>query len=246
MENEQIKLSDDQISNFYHDSFVTNQVDDFLILSNSYINQSIGKVVDIGGGYGFFAQELRIRKNINVRVIDSDIKSINTCQEKGIEAIYGDALHPIIIGDETIICFNLILHHLIGSSEYETHKMQTRALSIWQSSVHAIFVNEYIYESYIINNISGWLIYKITSNSILSRLGRYIAKFIPSLKANTFGVGVRFRSHEEWRKIFSSIGFEVIDTIYGKDEYISLPRRFLLIKKCRRDSFILKPIIQNN
>lgn len=77
-----------------------------------------------------------------------------------------------------------------------------------------------IYESFVINNFSGWLIYQITSNSALSVLGNFIAKFIPSLKANTFGVGVRFRSHKEWQRMFESLGFEIVNTKIGKEEYL--------------------------
>ena len=120
--------------------------------------------------------------------------------------------------------------------------MQGHALSVWHSTAHAIFVNVYVYESFVINTISGWLIYQITSHSVLSGLGRFIAKLSPSLKANTFGVGVRFRSHKEWCKMFESLGFKVVGTITGEEGYVSLPRRLLLIKNCRRDSFFLKPI----
>ena len=71
---------------------------------------------------------------------------------------------------------------------------------------------------------------------------RFIAKLSPSLKANTFGVGVRFRSHKEWCKLFESLGFKVVGTKIGEEEFVSLPRRLLLIKNCRRDSFLLEPI----
>jgi hypothetical protein len=117
--------------------------------------------------------------------------------------------------------------------------MQKRALSVWAGRCDAIFVNEYIYESFIFNDISGWIIYQVTSNKFLSQLGRSLANIFPSLNANTFGVGVRFRSHAEWCRIFKSLGFDIVDTVIGKQEGISLPRRFLLIKNCRRDSFML-------
>ena len=42
--------------------------------------------------------------------------------------------------------------------------------------------------------------------------------------------------------MFESFGFKVVDTKIGEEEYVSLPRRLLLIKNCRRDSFFLKPI----
>ena len=243
MSNTQKILSQDQITAFYHDLFVENQVEDFVALLGSSINPSLDNIVDIGGGCGFFAKSLDNRINVKVRVIDSDIQSIDFCKQEGILASYGDALNPtIVVGNESIVCFNLILHHLIGSSEHETCKMQGHALSVWHPTVSAIYINEYIYESFIINNFSGWLIYQITSNSVLSSLGRFVAQLIPSLKANTFGVGVRFRSHAEWCQMFKTLGFEVIDTKIGKEEFVSLPRRLLLIKNCRRDSFLLKPV----
>lgn len=123
----------------------------------------------------------------------------------------------------------------------ETLKLQKRALYFWHGKINAIFVNEYIYESFYIKNFSGWLIYQITSNSFLSWVGHFIAKVFPSLHANTSNVGVRFRSHTEWRKLFESLGFDVCKTSIGKQEHVSLPRRLLLIKNCRRDSFLLKP-----
>lgn len=243
MKTVQKTLSQDQIAAFYHDEFVETQVEDFIALLDSLPTLSLEKVIDIGGGCGFFAKALHKCTNFKVRVLDSDSQSINFCKQEGIEAISGDALNPTVVGDEDIVCFNLILHHLVGASDHETYKMQEHALSVWHSTVRVIFINEYIYESFLSENISGWLIYQITSNSVLSKLGNFVAKFMPSLKANTFGVGVRFRSHTEWRKIFVSLGYEVVATKIGKQETISFPRRLLLIKNCRRDSFLLKPII---
>ncbi len=113
-----------------------------------------------------------------------------------------------------------------------------RAVTAWKNESVKIFVNEYIYESWI-KNFSGWLIYQITKNKFLSAIGNSISKFVPSLKANTFGVGVRFRSNSEWIDIFKNAGFIVEKEIKGDNELISLPRRILLIKEIRRDSFLL-------
>lgn len=195
----------------------------------------------LGGGCGYFAKALQKVTEFKVRVLDSDGWSISYCIQNGVEAIEGDALNPVVMGDEEVVCFNLILHHLVGKSEFETQKLQKRALLAWHAKVLAIFVNEYIYESYIFNGISGWLIFQITSSSVLSKLGGVIAKIVPSLKANTFGVGVRFRSHAEWKALFESLGFEVVAVSKGLHEGVSLPLRLLLIKNCRRDSFLLRP-----
>lgn len=234
-------LSQEQIKAFYHDYFVETQVNDFVALFGASAKQHTDKIIDVGGGAGFFAKAIQDRLAIKVRVLDSDAQSVLFCHQADIDAIQGNALNPPIVGDDNVVCFNLILHHLVGKSEEETLNLQCRALSVWHSNVSAIFVNEYIYESFVINDISGGLIFRITSSPLLSMLGSLIGKFVPSLKANTFGVGVRFRSHAEWQRIFASMGFDVVDTVKGKEEGVSLARRLLLIKNCRRDSFLLKP-----
>lgn len=243
MSKTQQKLSPDQIKAFYHNDFVESQVCDFITLQGASIKLTVGAgaIIDIGGGAGFFAKAIQDRLSIKVRVLDSDAQSVLFCQQAGIEATHGDALNPVIVGTDNVVCFNLILHHLVGKSEDETLNLQRRSLSVWHSSARSIFVNEYIYESFVFHDISGWLIYRITSSPLLSSIGGLIARLIPSLKANTFGVGVRFRPHEEWRKIFISLGFDIIGIVKGEEEGVSLARRLLLIKKCRRDSFLLKP-----
>jgi hypothetical protein len=167
-----------------------------------------------------------------------DPVSVESARSYGVEAMVGDALQPDKKNDEALVCFNLILHHLVATSENETLALQTRAISNWRQSGTKVFVNEYIYESWF-GDFSGWLIYQITKSKFLSKVGLIISKVMPSLKANTFGVGVRFRSGSEWKKIFDNSGFVVEAEIKGEEEFISLPRRLLLIKNIRRDSFLL-------
>ena len=109
-------------------------------MQSSFSKRGIGYYVDMGGGCGFFVNALQNRTHQKVRVPDSDSQSIDFCKQEGIEATHGDALNPTVVGDETIVCFNLILHHLVGKSEHETYKMQGHALSVWHSTVHAILL----------------------------------------------------------------------------------------------------------
>ena len=150
----------------------------------------------------------------------------------------GDALNPAQRGDEDVISFNLILHHLVAATDAETVALQKRAVALWRPLAKAVFVNEYIYDSYI-GNASVWLIYRSTSSRLLSAFGRAVAKLIPSLRANTFGTGVRFRANQEWIDLFDSLGFKVAAYRRGPEENVSLARRILMIRSCRRDSFLL-------
>lgn len=235
----QKSLNQEQIANFYHDIFVTRQVEHFTAMLAGKLPRSDSVVVDIGGGVGFFAAAIQSQLGLKTRVIDTDSVSISECQSKGVEAHCEDALNVKIRNDEAVICFNLVLHHLVAATETKTRTLQERAITQWKDENVKIFVNEYIYESWI-PNFSGWFIYQITKSIFLSTLGLVASKLAPSLKANTFGVGVRFRSNSEWKRVFSSIGYKVIDEIHGPEEEISAPRRLLLIRTIRRDSFLLE------
>lgn len=228
-----------QLSQFYHNEFVEDQIRDFkACLSN--LNEPItGVIVDIGGGSGYFAGVVKNDLGNTVRVIDMDPISVKNCQKLGVNAEIGDATNLKPRGDEAVVCFNLILHHLVANTERDTKNLQSSALRAWRCYSIRIFVNEYIYESYI-QNVSGWLIYQVTSSRILSAIGKAVSLIVPSFRANTFGTGVRFRSHKEWKQIFVDDGFQVIQSILGRDEEVALPLRLLLIKRIRRDSFLLE------
>jgi hypothetical protein len=232
-------LSAGQIEAFYHDQFVADQVRHFGALVQRRPPE--GKVVvDVGGGCGFFAEQIARQHGVRVRVLDSDGVSVDACRKRSLDAQQGDALAPAFAGDEDIACFNLILHHLVGSSARETRSLQGRALTAWRGHASELFVNEYIYESYV-GNVSGALIYAITSSRFLSALARVAARIIPAFRANTFGVGVRFRARREWIELFESAGFEVAASAQGEDERVARPLRLLLIRSIRRDSFLLRP-----
>jgi hypothetical protein len=237
----QKRLSTEQIEAFHHEEFAADQTRHFIeLVGDDLVGDNV--VIDVGGGCGFFAKRLTQSLRCRARVIDMDAASVEACRRAGIEAVYGDALDPPIDGDENVVAFNLILHHLVGASEKSTVELQRRALGAWRLHARAVFVNEYIYESYL-GNLSGWLIFQITKSKTLSRVGRFVAAFVPALRANTFGVGVRFRAHEEWRRLFAAWGYAVKSTAVGKQEYISPPLRLLLIKQIRRDSFLLSPCL---
>lgn len=235
----QQKLSAEQIAEFYHNEFVQDQTRDFAELVGP--SDGSGVVVDIGGGIGYFAEQLHAELGCPVRVLEMDPESVARCADRAIPAQLGDALAPPIAGDERFVCFNLILHHLVGNDEATTRSLQIQALRAWRSSNAKIFVNEYIYES-LVGAVSGRLIFEVTVSRLLSAVGQRIAKLVPALRANTFGVGVRFRSHDEWRALFSEAGYAVVGSRIGAKEPVKLPLRFLLIKAIRRDSFVLRSV----
>lgn len=231
-------LTAHQTAEFYHDLFVTEQVTGFLQMAGP---EGEGVVVDVGGGCGFFARALQAASPWTARVLDFDARSVEVCRQHGVQAEVADALTPPQRGDESIVSFNLILHHLIGRDDASTRALQVRALRAWHGRVPRVFVYEYIYESVPFSGLSAYLIYAITSSYLLSLLGRGVARFVPSLRANTFGVGVRFRSAAGWIELFAEAGWQIQSQICIAEDTISIARRLLLIQSCRRDSFLLVP-----
>lgn len=237
---QQIRLSDKQVTAFFDTQFEADQLSHFQsFFEAAYID---GVIVDVGGGVGKFASLLAEQRPNKIRVLDLDARSVEIVNESGnsrIEAMLADAINPPIYDDEAVVAINLILHHLVGENEAETRALQEAALSVWREKAEYIFVNEYIYESFI-GNLSGRLIYAITSHPVLSVAASFFSKFVPSLRANTFGVGVRFRSNSEWIEVFNHCGYEVVGIRTGDREQISLPRRLLLISQIKRNSYLLR------
>jgi hypothetical protein len=235
----QRKLDITQIDAFKHDEFVEDQVRDFSNLALAGVGE--GVIVDVGGGVGYFALSLATRLKCPVWMIDADPGSVEDARRHGVNAEVGDALAPTIRGDGDVVCFNLILHHLIDSNEAGTRALEVKALNVWRGKAQAVFVNEYIYRSFV-GTASGALIYAITSNAFLSAILKYVGKIIPAFRANTFGVGVRFRAREEWVTLFAEAGYRVVNTQIGAPQPVSLPWRGLLIKTIRRDRFLLEAL----
>lgn len=227
------------IEKFYHDEFVEAQVRHFSRICAPLMRPGRVALVDIGGGCGFFAKAVNSSLGLQCRVIDTDPVSVQRAQSAGVEAAVGNAFSPGVAGNEEVVCFNLILHHLVGNDEAETTALQMRAIDAWKDSDAMIFVNEYIYESFV-SRVSGKLIFRITSSGFLSTIATVVSKVVPSLRANTFRVGVRFRAASEWKELFRLHGWETVAEERGEPERVSLARRLLLIKDCRRDSFVLR------
>ena len=132
-------LSTDQIEAFHHDNFVENQVAHFVSLCG--VNGEHRNVLDMGGGCGYFAKRLMGLANYKVKVVDMDPASVDVCRNSNIEATQGDAVNPQLSGDEDVVSFNLILHHLVASSELDTIHLQTKALAVWVPHVKYLFIN---------------------------------------------------------------------------------------------------------
>jgi hypothetical protein len=231
----QRRLGPHQVEPFYANVFARDQVRDFLTLNPTLA----GALADMGGGCGHFVRALTAeRPAFKAMVVDVDDASLRSCARAGIAAEKGDAVRYTPKRGQTG-CFNLILHHLVGDTERRTRTLQLAALSNWQG--RGVFVNEYVYDCRL-GDLAGRLIYTLTSSATLASFVRMIGAAFPALKANTCGVGVRFRSRRGWERLFSEAGFDVAARTEGEEDVVHWLLR-PLVRSIRRDSFMLKPRI---
>jgi hypothetical protein len=240
----QVTLGDAQIAAFNTDRNAAEQSARFVHFARRFSGVTPGRVVvDIGGGNGYFARDLNAATGWTVRVVDSDEKSIRGCLAigvAGVQAVRGDAIEPDILGDEDAVVFNLVLHHLVGRTESDTTVLQERSLAAWRERARFLMVSEISYDSFFFD-ITGKLIFLVTSSGLLSKVAAFVGRFVPSLRANTLGVGVRFRSKREWVSFFERCGYRVVEVVDGVPEALPFPLRFLFVKQIRSDYFLLVP-----
>ena len=230
-------LKTEQVEEFYLDLFVTTRVRDAVDFVEE-TKQPVNKVVDIVGDTGFFANALAQKTGPDAQIVEIDPSLAEACVEHGRPAESRESLNSVQCGGEDIVSSNLTLHHPVAAFHTETEVLQKRANAVWQRKAMAMFVNKYLYES-CIGNALGWLIYRFISSQPLSALGQEVVKFVLSLRANTCSIGVRSRADQELTDLFYGLGFTVAAYRIGPEENVSLARRILIIKSCRRDSYLL-------
>jgi len=237
----QLRLDPLQLTEFYHDEFVKDQVAEFRALVGPLVPGA--RVVDLGGGIGHFASALARETGARVEVIDSDPESVRRCADQGVPATTGDAITTRAADGAEVATFNMILHHLVTPGFDATRALQVAALAnlARPRGPRRVFVNEYIYEGLLVPSLSAAAIFRVTSSGLLSRLAAAVARVVPSLRANTFGVGVRFRDAADWRRMFDAAGWRVIGHVSDRRDKISFARRVALaLNDIRQDSFLLE------
>ncbi len=138
------RLYTEQVEAFSQDEFVPKQVADVTALKPPSWTGSV--VADVG--CGFFARALSDARGGRTRVIDMDPGFVEASRGLSVYAVIGDALPPIN-GDEQVAYFDLILHPLAGASESKARVPPVNALSAWRSRADTVFVNEYLYGSFV-------------------------------------------------------------------------------------------------
>ena len=201
-------------------------------LCYEYNRDSKFTLLDIGGGGGYFISALqREYPNMRATILDLDNLAIEKAASNGLNGIVGSVLNPpsqLTSQKFDVICFNLVLHHIIATKDSDTRKLQSLALFNARaiSSVGgSIFIHEICYEGRFFSGSSSAIIFHILTNALLSKMTLFISKYVPSLKANTLGVGVRYRAYDAWVKLIKLSGYNIAQECKSGKEGHSFVRR---------------------
>lgn len=167
--------------------------------------------LDVGGGIGTFANSI-LNLNDNIESIDvvdpSELAHQNFIRHQKANLVKGYMSNIPTSKSYDFVTSNLVCHHIISDSDEDTFDAQINFLKEVYTLLKdggVLFVEENIYESYLVEDLCARLIYEVTSL-------RGIEKLTRKLGANTAGEGVRFRSDSAWQKIFTASGFKIVQT----------------------------------
>ena len=188
--------------------------------------------LDIGGGCGKFSTNIINDTDYIIEVIDPSLSAKeNFISSKNLRLINQDFIQYQTNKKYDFIFLNLVLHHILGKNEFDTRNAQLSFLEKAKKHLKPnglLFIQENYYEGIFRSDITGKIIYKLTSSKLLEKLIRLLG-------ANTAGEGVRFRSSRSWEILFNKVGLikrsEASDPKWG--EYIKLHEKLILLNKNR-------------
>lgn len=183
--------------------------------------------LDVGGGNGVFADRLlKYYPKSKGTVLDNSQLLLNKNVSDSRKTIICDSVENLnkLETKYDLICFNWLLHHLIGNSYLDTRKNMYTAIDtvvplLTDRGRVSIFEN--MYNGLVVDGLPSLLIFTLTSS-------KAIAGFIKKMGANTAGVGVCFLSQKQWTKVLDRTSLKLLKYTDDDKWSISLKLNVLL------------------
>lgn len=175
--------------------------------------------LDVGGGNGVFADRLlEYYPKSRGAVLDNSQLLLNKNVTNARKTIICDSVENLskLKTKYDLICFNWLLHHLIGNSYQDTRQNISTAIStviplLTDRGRVSIFEN--MYNGLVVDGLPSILIFILTSS-------KAIAGFIKKMGANTAGVGVCFLSQKQWVRVLEKTSLNLLK--YSDDDKWSI------------------------
>jgi len=165
-------------------------------------------LLDIGGGNGGFADRVLARwPRAMVSVADNSAMMLaKNRPDPRKRLVERSATDLSGIGRFDIVCFNCVLHHLVGASYALSLSNIQSALANAGAILNErgrVSVNENPCNGIVFDRAPGRILYSLTS-------ARSIANIVRAAGGNTAGVGVCFQSTTQWKRHFANAGLRTL------------------------------------
>ncbi len=189
-------------------------------------------LLDVGGGNGRFVDGLLhafpLARGVLIDLAQSMVARNRSHPRK--TALIGDANsfpEEVVRHRYDLITLNVLLHHLVGDNDNDTRHNVLRCINklrLLLSAHGRLIVYEQVYDRWFeAGPEPGAIVYGLT------RLRNpLVVPVLRRMGANTAGVGVRFRSRTEWRRLFTSAGYDICTDAPITVDRTSLLHRFTL------------------
>ncbi|ABC29203.1 hypothetical protein HCH_02388 [Hahella chejuensis KCTC 2396] len=216
--NDIVRLSEDRVAYFDHDSTAVHAVSPVVNIVRSLLGSPTSvNLLDVGGGNGTFLDTmLNSMPESRGTIVEMSpaMAGKNASRHNKVVVCdnYLDWANRKLDSDERfdVIFFNFVLHHFVGDSWGSSVELQRKALEVSKSLLKengVIVVYEIHYNGGVFDEITSKIIYGVSSSRILAP----VAKIMGS---NTAGFGVCFHSEPFWIDLFCKQG------LVCKKEYV--------------------------
>jgi len=170
-------------------------------------------LLDVGGGAGYFADYLLAQYpacRVTIFDLSRELLARNRPDPRK-RLVLGDAVRlvescPSV--DVDVVSFNFVLHHLLAGDERGSWELRRRVLRQAAGLLRKggrLLIIEALYRGIIHEDLPSVLIYRLTRSRRLAPLCRRFG-------SGAAGQGVLFQSGGSWRRMFTGIDLEVVDS----------------------------------
>ncbi|MBU6950772.1 class I SAM-dependent methyltransferase [Hahella sp. HN01] len=222
--NDIVRLSEDRVAYFDHDSTAVHAVSPVVNTVRSLLNNPASvNLLDVGGGNGTFLDTMlsSMPESRGTIVEMSQVMADKNTSRHNKEVVcdnYLDWANRKLDSNERfdVIFFNFVLHHFVSESWASSVALQRKALEVSRELLTkngVIIVYEIHYNGGLYNEVTSKIIFGISSS-------RLLAPFAKFMGANTAGFGVCFHSEPFWKELYYNQG------LVCKKEYLIMKGAF--------------------
>jgi SAM-dependent methyltransferase len=238
-----INIHQQQIYDWFEKETTKQLINGYVDILEKIKHRNSLKILDIGGGGGYFALSLYdyfLGKDCEIHVIDTT--QYDTWKQNSDKIIFvknsAENLSKLFSENTFDLIFaNRVFHHFVKNSWRESFNgmadiMKQGSFILKEDGFFCI--NDYFFTGRLHHTLTSKIIYTLTSIKLAT-----IASLLQKLDAHTAGIGVCFLSKKMWLELFSQSGL-IIETLKeSPNRKLKWYEEFFLLIKNNSDNNVI-------